>query len=501
MKKQLFRLLALFLTLSILFSCIASAAPATDDEQTVYYSDLFYGYSADYLVSHYLRSYAVHTADVMLRMQEDYMNSPDSILSGFHTNLEGITDIRTTITLIGDFLGLSDFTYEQALDAANQDLFVNLFNCTASDGVRIVGEQGRFAETYGYIGDLLQEFNQQFDLSSLPATDAFQKFFSILIEEQVFVGISVSTLTDVLSELVANADKAFSFASDTYEALEAFCVALLMEDLRITMLDDILDNAVPGSTLSAGISRLKSQLSNGFVSYFYYNYVTKNLIDKIIDVLNNAIYSGTPYLLIPAILNLGRSVILDHLLQDANTAFLSIGGNLSDSVYTCWDVTAGTVTTPLLAQTIDLISAIDEEISPESAGVILRARTSYNSLHPVLRPYVTNYDKLTAAEELLNTIKEGLNAISADVKTTTKGTIPYLEATICSNGGILPALCVVFCEYGSDGQFVSSVLEPVAPLSQGETASVATPISANTKWKVFLVTASGFIPVTASIER
>ena len=43
--------------------------------------------------------------------------------------------------------------------------------------------------------------------------------------------------------------------------------------MRMELIDDILSAQTTGTMLYDGMSRLKKQLKNGFVTYFYENYV------------------------------------------------------------------------------------------------------------------------------------------------------------------------------------------------------------------------------------
>ena len=78
-------------------------------------------------------------------------------------------------------------------------------------------------------------------------------------------------------------EKILGQISDGYEAVKTLAIGLMLENLRMEVIDDILAHAPSDYAIYQGFSKLKTQLRNGFASYFVDQYVMKKVLNKIHD--------------------------------------------------------------------------------------------------------------------------------------------------------------------------------------------------------------------------
>jgi len=102
------------------FTVAAEDVESVSEDDPVYYSDIFYAYS-DYLNrSQYINTYISETQGIFYTVYEDFYDSPEFVFMDIKYALQNAGNIVNFVRIIGDFLGVSDYTYENTLDKANQ---------------------------------------------------------------------------------------------------------------------------------------------------------------------------------------------------------------------------------------------------------------------------------------------------------------------------------------------------------------------------------------------
>lgn len=118
------RSLAIMVSIVLLFCMPLTALAETTittaeaEEDYIYYSDLFYGYGL-YLKSNFLSDYYNDTQDLFDLIYSDYKDSSTFAWSNIRNSLDKAFNIKDWCKIISDAAGLTTFTYEKALDAAN----------------------------------------------------------------------------------------------------------------------------------------------------------------------------------------------------------------------------------------------------------------------------------------------------------------------------------------------------------------------------------------------
>lgn len=307
LKKWAVRSIAMVLILCMLLPMTAFAA----NEEKVRYSDLFYGYSTEYLISRQLQNYAIRTTNMMDTVCNAYMDSPKFILTGMDAIINAYTHPQDLYTLLADTFTDSSYTYENAIDSANKKVFLHLLSSYGT--VREDGAE-RLGEITGMIEDLAQaneSFEAMYDWSAMDTVELADTYLSFLLDYNLFLTIPAPFILSIGAEAAAIAKGGVT----AMELLNGIALALLMEDVRLSMIDDVLTYAGEDSMIGEGFSRLRSQLQYGFVGYFIANYLVDTAVDHITDLWTGYVMKKvTPIGLTAALIRISREVVLDMIL-------------------------------------------------------------------------------------------------------------------------------------------------------------------------------------------
>ena len=307
------RWIAVVLIVTLLMP-FASAA-ATEDEP-VSYSDLFYGYSIDYLNSTALRNYAINTTAVMDTVFTAYTNSPKYILTGTGAVVDAYTHPNEMFQLILDTFSGTNYTYQDALDTANQKVFLELLTSCGTIGTDFTESCGQMTQLLQDISLAYETYNTNVSWFNFSKDELFDSFFDYLGEINIFHTISPSLLTEIASASKLTLTSLAESTQETMEYLQAIGITLVMEEVRMSMIEDVLRHTSERSTIYEGFSRLHNQLQVFFLSYFVENYLKEEIIEEVSDVFVHFL-AGTCSAagLTIAMLRISKTVILDMLLQ------------------------------------------------------------------------------------------------------------------------------------------------------------------------------------------
>lgn len=336
MKKLLVSLLAIVMVASVLLTVIlatsvsaAEAQPTATDK--IYYSDLFYGYDTSYLFdSTMLKLYSKDTSVLFEDIYRDFANSTEGYWSRFKTGVNMTVsamfklDFREYAALMSDTYGSTDFIYTKALDSANiifaENLLTSGKGATANAGSDLVGAGEKIAKRAKSLLSLYDTFQKNFEIEKLTDYEIFYEVFEYAKDEGIFYFIGSANITKV-EELVLKDIKKYKDmvgdAADALEVVQTILVGIMLEDVRMEIVDEIIASAPEDSCIYDGMTRLKKQLSAGFLSYFAESYLKDSVLNALVDgVTKPLLKSASPtYTIIGSALNVASWVVFDVIFD------------------------------------------------------------------------------------------------------------------------------------------------------------------------------------------
>lgn len=347
---KLLRMMLVLLLLTAMLVCFAQGSifaaldqtlsnvtNADNYDDTIYYSDLFYGYAYYLQNSAYLNTYHSEMQNLYKTIYDDFINSPTFWLSDVKEALASVVDVKKYIKAVTDATGLTNFTYNDALDAANRDFAQGLLGeCELSD---IYGKEAKFLKRVNNFVSLYNEFDKEYDIYEKVLDITYEeevwyyreKSTAVIVsdmvyymqEKQVFHSLTTTQISVWKEKILPDLSvigKILKYGSEGLTIAKTLAFALMIEDLRMELLDDILSAQSQGTMLYDGMSRLKNQLRNGFVSYFYENYIEKKLLASVGDLIVDPLIEGTilsngTFAIASAMLKIASWVVFDVILD------------------------------------------------------------------------------------------------------------------------------------------------------------------------------------------
>ena len=303
----------------LLLVVIMLPIPVEAAENDVTYSDLFYGYDTEYLITGSLHAYARDTGDAMAAAADGYMQSSDRFLTALSGGLSAATHPMELITVLLDSGAEAGFSYRAALDSANQKLAAHLLSSHGSQFYETHEANTRIAELADSLYTVYNSFENNWNAESGTEKTMTQVFFERLAQSNLFPAFSSAILKDIGTA----ASEAFPILAkggkDALEILYTIGMGLMVEQLRMEVLNDVLRHTPENSVLADGFTRLRSQLTFGFVTYFADNYLVPRMMEQLTDLLVSWMASSIgPLDLAKSLVDVSRTVIFDMILQTPN---------------------------------------------------------------------------------------------------------------------------------------------------------------------------------------
>ncbi len=285
-KKALAILLSLILVFSFVPTAFASEATEENTEREVYYTDLFFGYSHYLKNATVLTDYHENSYNILRGIYDDFLDSSTYDLSFIKETINKGTSFKDLAKIIGDALGITNFTYEEMLDGANE-LFVQ----------QMLGGEGADAgyEACSDIANVLKDLQgilngieDKYDPDTMTESEFFSSVLDTLIEAKCLDKIPNQAFTEIIEDVHKGISTGATFVnvgSSIIDFSKAFAVAISMENLRIELVYELLQAAPAGSVLYDGMSRLYNQLNQEFHSYFVKNYLVNEVLSEILDTV------------------------------------------------------------------------------------------------------------------------------------------------------------------------------------------------------------------------
>lgn len=299
------KLLSVLLVMAILLTCIPLGAIRVFAEETevqnsatntdeVYYTDLFYAYPYYLAADAGLAGYSMSIENVYNSVYDSYANSPLVIGTGLENALSTITSPTAIRKLLTDAMGVTDFSYNQALDAANEEFLKNLLS---NSSVLSAGETFAVSAKYcNKINKAISIFNglelEDEYGSSLTVEGYVEAAVDLLGKKGALNHLSVNTvlsLWDVVYDNDFSLGDCFKLAKTEFEIAEAIVYCVILEDIRLGVVNDILSTQTKGTVLYDGMTRLKSQMNSNFAVRFCNQFLKSFVADSIYGAVDSAV--------------------------------------------------------------------------------------------------------------------------------------------------------------------------------------------------------------------
>ncbi len=284
------------------------------EEEYIYYTDLFYAYPYYLANDPYFNNYTETLENMYDSVHIAYQESELKIATGIGSALENITSPTDMTKLITDVLGLTDFSYNDALDAANEEVVRNL----VSDSLVYSLEKdfGKVANWNKKINGVVAKFNE-LELTSdsgqvVHNAEYYAKeAFDALHDGGYFKFISDEVIANLWIEINAESfalNDCFELASTEIEIAEAIVTSIMLEDIRLEVVNDIIATQSSETVLKQGMRRLKNKLQGNFVTNFIENYLVKKVADKVFDTVDDWVVDAVMSPKLATLLNFAKVV-------------------------------------------------------------------------------------------------------------------------------------------------------------------------------------------------
>ena len=364
MKRLIAGLLALFILAGML-PCTAFAnnmQNTTSEAEYIFYTDLFYAYPYYLGTDSVFQEYSLTVEGLYDSVHTTYQSS--SLIAGtaLEFALRKITSPTQLSTLITDTLGLTNYSYNDALDAANEVVVANLLTESTAYSV-----EKSFGKTKKWINDLnkyVGYFNKlKLESSSgqVPYTAEYytQQAYDYLWDNGCLSFIADEDIAKLWTEINASSfalSDCFTLAKTEVEIAQAFMGAIMMEDIRMEIVDDIIASQSSSTILKQGMTRLKSKLQKNFATYFVEEYLLNKLADDLLGQINTFALDAIGAADLASMLKIAHKVFV--ALVDAPT----VEEVLKWQVLICYSADLATAI-PQVAQSFDDGPFLSDEIA------------------------------------------------------------------------------------------------------------------------------------------
>lgn len=261
------------------------------NEEYIYYSDLFYGYSY-YLTNNLdLLDYNLLSQELFMQVIDEYITTDHFLWSvGVHS-IEIATDPTLLTKHITDNIGLSNFQFNDELDVANQK-FVTAVCDVNLEAAKEVGADNKYVKNVKKFLGVAAKVEQTIleDEAYYNDLDKPELYKTVLDQSWAYLEECCSELKPKLPSLksriyttICESSAIVGTVSEALSFTEAVGISIMMQETQMELIQDIIDTQPSSSTLYKGLTRLKNQLSSGFISYFADTFIMDKVYDKVID--------------------------------------------------------------------------------------------------------------------------------------------------------------------------------------------------------------------------
>ena len=294
----------LLLTSLPLTAFAGTTTAVAEENEYIYYSDLFYGYSYYLTLNTYLAGLEKKTTEVTTNILNEYITTGHFKASAVFEGIGIAVDPTSVAKYVSDNMGLSDFRFNNEVDKANQKFVEELCdaNLNASKEVgtenKYIKNIKKFLEAVEKIDKIAVEDEAYYkDLGKPELYDYFtDRSIAILEKYCTELEPKLPSLKSELYTVLSETTEVLGGLTDAINFTKALVLSITMQETQMELIQDIINTQSSSSTLYKGMTRLKKQLSNGFVTYFTGTYIADKAYDKIIGYLpkltSNAVLGG-----------------------------------------------------------------------------------------------------------------------------------------------------------------------------------------------------------------
>lgn len=437
MNRAFRKTISLLVTLSLFFACCGTIA-ATASTDTIYQSDLYFWYHPGYLLNQSgLSAYRQATSSTMFNILNDYFDSDTAKWTTIKTAIGSISPVELA-KLISDNWGGTEFTYQNALDAANKSFITTLLNADSASCSEL-GTAAKITKRGKQIISLIDTFDKEVFPTETTEDHIIIEYFAMLSENGVFVYLSETQLTIVRERVLTDLSAlktALGAGTTALKAAEAVSLALLIEDVRAELLDELISAAPSNSDLYAGMTRLKSQLRNGWSSYFGENYLKDEALKKLSSALEKGLLGSfsSPYGFVKLILELASWITFDILFDVPDLSDLSkqqILLSYSTSLYGFLiDKLQQFNTEVSVRDVIEYQTYFDAFIAATNAALSATEELTLSSNEAQLTTTQSEY-KSYGYDTYISSAKKALSDISPDERVLREGGAKTISLPVC----------------------------------------------------------------------
>ncbi|MBE7056569.1 MAG: hypothetical protein E7388_03915 [Ruminococcaceae bacterium] len=297
-----------------------TSPPIENDDERIYYTDLFYGYSTYLTDNSYFNEYVSDTEETFNVIYSNYKNSPDVAGTVLEESLGRITSITELAKTASDLFGLTEFDKNEAIDVANQKFVTELMGLSDKTApADVAGKLGVISEG---ISEIIECFNSIASDKEIiePKTIEYylRKSYTFLRQKGKLNFISENILYDVWFKIHDDNFKltdTFDFSEELFKCCQGLFTALIIEDVRMEIIDEIIASADSNSVLYQGMTRLKNKLTGGWVTYFLDSYVKTEILNKICGCFDKAFIEFTGLKLPMEIIKVVKTIIFSFIFD------------------------------------------------------------------------------------------------------------------------------------------------------------------------------------------
>ncbi|MEG2633760.1 MAG: hypothetical protein RSA97_04125, partial [Oscillospiraceae bacterium] len=292
--------LAIVLMLPCARIVVKSASATTEVTEP----DLFYGYPT------YLKNKTANKAISGVKtICYDYIGGiekSDEILAAIQTS--STDGLKILLMDFGAWLGLTGSYYDESVDKAVQELLKSLYSDKQSVTALAVAERA---------GKELKWIKNVTDLSA-PVVSKLTAMLS--------TNLNNVEIDDLCKMLKDNCSKVFDVTTEMADVAKYICVALLLEDIQMDMINVLIDTQEDNSDLKQGLLRLKADMKKDVLKYTYETYIEKKALSEIAKAstklfTGDFIGAGTPAKLLgDLVVKFGIWLTLDVLWPHENAS-------------------------------------------------------------------------------------------------------------------------------------------------------------------------------------
>ena len=307
-------LMALVLVLGIIPATVFAENEESlpQEDEYIYYSDLFYGFPIYLTQNSFFQEYTNDTQNTFNTVFNEYKSSAGVVGTALEHAMDLFTSPSAIAAFASDYLGLTNFDYNEALDSANKKIMLSLLSDT--DYSRVLTEYGKVGKVIGNMkkacgmidsivkfdpGQYLSEQDQNQTVTSIDTlvyyylSNAYKDAYDAGIVTK-FNNTFVSRFFDYLSFNEIKLTDYLSTASNAVDIAKTIMCCIVISNADMELIDDIIATQSDNTILKIGMTRLKNQLAGGSVTYFLDTYVKSKVLEKVGSMFDKLVKATVP---------------------------------------------------------------------------------------------------------------------------------------------------------------------------------------------------------------